>query len=281
MHELLLAKPARPWALRLLPPFPAVANRILGLVGNESIGANQISDIIKLDPTFTAEILRVANSALFGLTGTITSVNHAVSLLGLERVRAMATLVALNSMVKNALRIEALRKVWKHSLVAAVLCEEAAKVSAGVVDIAYTAGLLHNLGTLGLMAAYPDEYTQMLDVSREYGYDLLQTERDLFDIDHCAAGAWLAREWNFPEEIAAAIATHHDNPAPGDASLNGLVRISWLLADTLGYIAFAPEKSWTYDELTAMIPGAPKSWLGQGIDGARREVESRLSSLGL
>ncbi len=277
----LLAKPARPWALRLLPPFPAVANRILSLVGNDSIGANQISDIIKLDPTFTAEILRVANSALFGLTGTITSVNHAVSLLGLERVKAMATLVALNSMVKTALRIDALRRFWKHSLVAAVLCEEVALVSRGPSEIAYTAGLLHNLGTLGLMAAYPDEYTQMLDVSSEYGYDLLQTERDLFDIDHCAAGAYLAREWNFPEEIAGAIADHHESPAEGDASLKGVVRIGWRLADALGYVAFTPDKTWTYERLTAMIPGVQKYWLGKGTETATKEVDARLSNVGL
>jgi HD-like signal output (HDOD) protein len=59
-------------------------------------------------------------------------------------------------------------------------------------DAGYTAGLLHNLGALGLMSAYPSEYSRMLEVSRDFGFDLLNTERDLFEIDHCAAGAWLA-----------------------------------------------------------------------------------------
>jgi HD-like signal output (HDOD) protein len=79
-------------------------------------------------------------------------------------------------------------------------------------DTAYTAGLLHNLGTLGLMSAYPEEYSRMLDVTQEFGFDLLQTERDLFDIDHCLAGCYLAQDWDFPDELAAAIAVHHEDP---------------------------------------------------------------------
>jgi putative nucleotidyltransferase with HDIG domain len=274
-----LAKVERPWALRLIPPFPAVANRILSLVADEEIGAGEVGEAIKLDPTFTAEILRVANSALFGLRHEITSVTTAVNLLGLDRVKAMATLVAVHSMVKKALRLDSLRKIWKHSLATAILAEEGSRVSRTAVDSAYTAGLLHNLGVLGLMAAYPEEYERMLDVSSQFGLDLLRTERDLFEIDHCAAGAYLAQEWNFPDEIAAAIATHHDGPDTTEFSLYSLVQISWRLADVLGYVAFPPDKAWSYEELVAMIPGAPRSWLGAGAESARQEVEARFAKL--
>ena len=276
-----IVKPERPWALRLLPPFPAVANRILSLVDNEDVGSNQVGEIIKLDPTFTAEILRVANSALFGVRREITSVTQAVNLLGLDRVKAMATLVAVNSMVKKVLRIEALRRIWLHSLVTAILAEECAKVSRTAVDTAYTTGLLHNLGVLGLMAAYPEEYTRMLDVSVEFGFDLLKTERDLFEIDHCAAGAYLAQEWNFPDEIAAAIATHHEEPEPGPVTLYSIVQISWRLADVVGHMAFPTENPWSYEALIKQIPNASKSWLGAGVETAKQEVDARLASFRL
>ena len=274
-------KPERPWALRLLPPFPAVANRVLSLVDNEDVGAGQVGEIIRLDPTFTAEILRVANSALFGVRREITSVTQAVNLLGLDRVKAMATLVAVNSMVKKVLRIEALRKIWSHSLVTAIVAEECAKVSRTANDTAYTAGLLHNLGVLGLMAAYPEEYVRMLDVSTDYGFDPLKTERDLFEIDHCAAGAYLAQEWNFPDDIAAAIATHHDEPEPGPVTIYTIVQVSWRLADLLGYFAFPADKHWEYDQLIALIPKASKSWLGEGLETAKEEVDRRLASFKL
>ena len=102
---------------------------------------------------------------------------------------------------------------------------------------AYTAGLLHNLGVLGLMSAYPEEYAGLIDVSTEFGLDLLRTERDLFEIDHCAAGAWLARDWNFPEPIVSAIARHHEEPDRSPALFN-LVQICWRLADVVGLGAF-------------------------------------------
>ena len=207
------AKPQAPWALRLVPPFPAVAQRVLALVNSEDVGVRQVGDLIKLDPSFSAELLRFANSALFGSRREVRNLRHAISLVGLDRVKVMATFVAVNRMVRSAVGTQALRKVWLHSLATAVIAEEVSRVSRVAQDSAYTAGLLHNLGCLGMMSAYPSEYSRMLEVSNDYGFDLLGTERDLFEIDHCAAGAYLAQDWDFPDEIAAAIATHHDEPA--------------------------------------------------------------------
>jgi HD-like signal output (HDOD) protein len=276
----ILAKPARPWALRLLPPFPAVAQRVLSLVDNDTTAANQISECIRLDPTFTAEILRVANSALFGAVREISTVRHAVNLLGLNRVKAMATLIAVNAMVKPAMRIEALRKVWVHSLVTAILTEESARICQSTLEGAHTAGLLHNLGVLGLMSAYPEEYAQMIDVSAEYGFDLLWAERDLFEIDHCAAGACLAEEWNFPQPIVVAIASHHEEPHKSSALFN-LVQICWRLADVLGFGAFPMEKPCTYEGLVSLIPNQTSSWLTAGANVVEGELTARLSNLRL
>ena len=131
------------------------------------------------------------------------------------------------------------------------------------------------------MAAYPDEYRRMLDVSSEFNFDLLQAERDIFEIDHCAAGARLAQKWGFPDQIAAAIATHHDEPNSENRSISALVQISWRLADTLGYQAYVTDRIWTYDELVARVQGATRTWLGGGIDGAKQEISSRLDSFEL
>jgi putative nucleotidyltransferase with HDIG domain len=258
----LLARPQAPWALRLLPPLPAIAQRVLALVSQEDIGIREIGDLVKMDPSFSAELLRFANSALFGVRQGVKSVSQAIVLLGLDRVKTMATLVSVNRMIRSALRVDALRKVWIHSLATALIAEEAARVSGIAADTAYTAGLLHNLGTLGLMSAYPEEYSRMLDVTREFGFDLLRTERDLFDIDHCLAGSYLAQDWDFPDELAAAIAVHHEEPIAGEVSLDNVVKVSWRLSDTLGYVAFPPDKAWSYTELIAFLPNA--SSFGRG-----------------
>jgi HD-like signal output (HDOD) protein len=118
----------------------------------------------------------------------------------------------------------------------------------------------------------------MLEVSNDFGFDLLSTERDLFEIDHCLAGCYLAQDWNFPDELAAAIAGHHDEPVPGETTLDNLIRVSWRLADTLGFAAFSPDKEWTYEGLIAFLPNIG-SWLGESAETARRELDDRLSSV--
>jgi len=200
------------------------------------------------------------------------------SILGMARIKSMATFVAVNNMVRSSVHAPALRKVWVHSVVTAIVAEQAARISRLDSEFAYTAGLLHNLGILGLMSAYPDEYCRMLDVFTDFGFELLQTERDLFDIDHCEAGAYLARDWSFPHKLAVAIAAHHDEPVSGELSIDNVVKVSWRLADTLGYAAFPPAKDWAFEDLIAYFPPAPNSWLVQSPESAKAELETRLSA---
>jgi HD-like signal output (HDOD) protein len=223
-------------------------------------------------------LLRLANSALFGVRREIKSLQQAISMVGLDRVKTMATIVAMDRMVHSSVHIEALRKIWIHSLATAVIAEEASRFIHIPRDAGYTGGLLHNLGALGLMSAYPKEYARMLEVSSEFGFDLLATERDLFEIDHCLAGCYLAQDWDFPDELAAAIAGHHDDPVPGEASLDNLLRVSWRLADAAGFAIFPPAKEWPYEELIAFLP-TTDSWLVESAEATRRELDGRLASV--
>jgi putative nucleotidyltransferase with HDIG domain len=271
-------RPQAPWALRLLPPFPAIASRILAMASQEDVDIRELGRLVKMDPSFSAELLRFANSALFGLRREVTSLVSAIGMVGTDRVKTMATLVSVNRMVRASARIGALRKVWIHSLVTAVIAEEGARAARMEPESAYTAGLLHNLGTLGMMSAYPAEYSRMLEVSDDFGFDLLTTERDLFEIDHCAAGAYLAQDWGFPDELAAVAASHHEEPVPGERSLYNLIKISWRLSDTLGYAAFSPEKQYSWEELIAELPNARSSWLGESPEAAQAELSKRLAA---
>ena len=265
-----------PWALRLVPPFPSVVRRIMALAGEDDSSARQIGDVAKTDPSFSAELLRFANSAMFGDSRRISGLTQAISLLGVDRIRTLAALVMMNRMVQSAVGIQTLRKVWIHCLVTALIAEEAAPRMLVDRDTGYTAGLLQDVGALGLMSAYPNEYSRMLAVSNDFGFDLVATERDLFDIDHCAAGAWLAKEWEFPDELVQAIAAHHDEPTPGATGLNALVQVSWRLADALGFAAF-PDHDSGYEELIAYLPASSAgSWLGSDPDEAGEALAMRL-----
>ncbi len=274
-----LARPQAPWALRLVPPFPAVAQRILALVNDPDANIDELSKLVKVDPSFAAELLRFANSALLGARRKVRSLPLAIVVVGLDRVKALATLVSINRMVRHSVCQEGLRKVWVHSLVTALIAEEIARVSGVARESAYTAGLLHNLGTLGLMSAYPDEYSRMLEVSNDFGFDLLGTENDLFEIDHALAGAYLAQDWEFPDELAAAIATHHDEPSRAVWDLDSLVQVGWRLADALGYAAFSPKINWRWQDLMALTPNAKLAWFGASPAAARVEIDTRLAGV--
>lgn len=189
----------------------------------------------------------------------------------------MATFVAVNDMVRSSAHAAALRRIWVHSVVTAIIAEESAHILRVGSDFAYTAGLLHNLGVLALMSVYFDEYSRMLDVYTDFGFDLLQTERDLFEIDHSAAGAYLAQDWNFPNSLAAAIAVHHDDPAADERTIDNIVKVSWRLTDTLGYGAIPSAREWSYEELIAYLPNASQSWLGESADSARDQIDTRLA----
>jgi len=264
-----------------LPPLPQVAAQVLRLAADPESTMDELQRVVATDQALAAQILKIANSAMFGRRCEVTSLFQAIVLLGLDRVRTMATLVAINKMVRSSIRIANLRKVWRHSLITALIAEEAAHRCGVDRESAYTAGLLHNLGTLGLMSAYPDSYARLLEVSNEYAFELLKTERDLFEIDHCAAGAYLAQDWNFPDELAAALATHHDEPVAGERSLDNLIKVSWRLTDTLGYAAFCPDREWEFEQLIDFLPSARSSWLGRSPETAKEELDQRLASAGM
>jgi putative nucleotidyltransferase with HDIG domain len=273
----LSARPQAPWALRLVPPFPAVAHRVLALVAQDEVSVYDLGQVVQMDPSFSAELLRYANSALFGARREVKSLPQAISLVGTDRLKSIATFIAMNRMVRSSVKVEALRKVWMHSLVTAVVAEEVARAARLTADMAYTVGLLHNLGTLGMMSAFPDEYSRMLEVSNDFGFDLLQTERDLFEIDHCTAGAYLAQDWDFPDELAAALAVHHDEPVPGELSLDNVIKVSWRLSDTLGFAAFSPDTDWPYSVLLGLLPNLKSSWL-EDPGAARDTIDARLAA---
>src|SRR5208283_533128 len=106
-----------------------IAHRLLALAGKEDVHAHEIGDLVKMDPSFAAELLRFANSALFGLSREVTSIHQAVLMVGTDRIKTMATMVVMNRMVRSSVRIAALRKVWVHSLITAVIAEEAARIA--------------------------------------------------------------------------------------------------------------------------------------------------------
>jgi len=188
--------------LRQLPPFPAVATKLLRVLSEDDIHLKEIVGLIRADPALASELMRVVNSAIYGFPSRISSIQNAVTLLGLTTVRSFALTVSMKGFLHTALRLDLLRRIWRHSLACGMLCEEisaACSTSQGGDDRAYTAGLLHNVGRLGLFVAHPKAYADLLTAAATG--DILERERELFGLDHCEAGAWLAHSWGLPGDL--------------------------------------------------------------------------------
>lgn len=268
----------KPWALRSLPPFPAVALRLLSLLDNPEVPLKKIVDLLRLDPALSAELLRVANSALYGFVQRIDTVNHAVVILGGENVKRLVLTVSLSKFAAGFLRHENLRACWDHVIASAVVAERLAVELNISKDRAYTAGLLHDIGRLALLASYPAEYGNLMTVAREQNFDQLECERQLFDIDHCATGHWLAQHWSLPPDFCAAIAQHHHD-GPVDGELTPLIRAACLLADCLGFSALQTPSPRTVDEVLSGLPLQDPARAAADLEASRQFIQHAIGTI--
>ena len=268
----------RPWAIKSLPPFPAVALQLLNLLDDDDVPMKQIVTLLRVDPALSAEILRVSNSPMYGLSRRIDNVSHAVVVLGTDSVKRLALTVSLGRFSQRFMKDQALRVCWDHSVACALVGERLAEHCGQARDRAYTAGLLIDIGRLALLACYPGEYGNMLEVAREYDFDQLECERQLFDIDHCAAGEWLARQWNLPNDLVDAIATHHTR-TPDDASTASLVAAADRIADAIGFSALRAPARHTVEETLAGLPLAARDTVSEEIHEMADSIRGAISTI--
>ena len=268
----------RPWALKALPPFPAVALQLLSLLDDDEVPMKKIVELLRIDAALSAEILRVSNSALYGLSRRVDNVSHAIVVLGTEVVKRLALTVALGRFSHGFLRNQGLRICWDHSVACALIAEELAEAMDVPKDRAYTAGLLHDVGRLALLACYPNEYGNLIVVARENDFDELECERQLFDIDHCAAGEWLGREWNLPQDFVDAIGQHHTAEAT-DRSMISVITAANAVADTIGFnMLQIPPKS-TVAEVIANLPIADHDALADKLEKYPETIRNTIGAV--
>ncbi len=260
-----------------LPPFPAAATKLLQISSLESVELRVIYTILASDPATAAEVLRLANSALFDFTTEIHSVQHAVMLLGFERVRSLAVAIGMKSYW--AASHPAHRQCWAHSVACAVLAEKLADFSFVRNEDAFTAGLLHDIGRMGLLKVYGREYAPLMAAEYDGLDDNLTAERWTLQMDHCVSGSWLARSWSFPMALQQVTEKHHEASAPEEGTLLSLIQACCRLADALGF----PEVNCRHKlEPEAVLPRLPEAAQRKvREDGSRmvKEISDRINYL--
>ena len=225
-----------------------VRARLLQCLAQESPEITTLTELVESDPVIAARTLRVANSPFFGLSHEIESIAHAVSLVGLRSLQAMALAAAVMEQFKTsdpALQ-SAHQAHWRHSVAVAVCTQALARRARLPVAAAFTAGLLSDLGRLVMLAIDPVRYHQVQEIalqsstavdsddsSNSVAYRLLEAERTVWGFDHCQAGEQLARQWQLPAMLRRCMSLHHQCAHPEADAMVWLVHVSHALAHAL------------------------------------------------
>jgi len=212
-------------------PIPQINLKIIRMVRDDNHNLQDIAREIRQDQVLSAKVIRLCNSALFGVKGRIDSIDRALVMLGEKRLLKLAVSASVENFFPEIAHGYSLCKggLYKHAIGTALTAEGIAGMRGKVSsDIAYTAGLLHDIGKVVLdqhvAAAYPFFYRR----TQEEGVDLIQMENELFGTTHPEVGGRLAEAWDLPITLREAIRHHH---APEEATVDPELTHMVYLAD--------------------------------------------------
>jgi HD-like signal output (HDOD) protein len=234
-----------------LPPFNTIASQVLALTTDPDLDLRQFSRVIEGDPAFAADILFLANSSLFGFPSRMHALRHAIALLGLDRIKALAVTVAMRGFLGTGNSL--VHQCWQHSVACALVCEEISAIFDFSGDHAYTAGLMHDIGRLGLLKTYPKEMTPVLSGHYLNTQEVLRAEREALNVDHARAGSWLVGNWALPKDFSEICEHHHDAPDANDSEMLQLVKVACNIADAIGFPAVKCRQEPSYLEATSPL----------------------------
>ncbi|PWT97237.1 MAG: hypothetical protein C5B51_31705 [Terriglobia bacterium] len=264
--------------LAKLAPFGPVAIRLLRLFDRQDLEIRDVVSMVASEAAVTSELLALVNSPLFGVQGTITEIRRAVAFLGIDRTRALAVTLAMRSLLEGAPKTPILRRIWKHSVGAAVIAELLAPAFGISNDVANTAGILHDLGRIGLLTAYPEPYAALAVHTHESDEAILAAERKEFGMDHCQAGQFLSEAWRFPRVLQEVAARHLESPSGLDVL--SLVQTSCRLASGLGLSAVVHEEQEGVPEtIENHVPPAIRMRVAEMMRASDRQIFDRIESL--
>lgn len=215
-----------------LPTLPGVVKVLTSMVEDTAVAASDVGDVIAKDQVLSAKLLRLVNSPVYGFPGRISSVTHAIVLLGFNVVKGLV----LGAAVFDSMAGEA-QGLWEHSLGCAVLSRRIAKERRMKdPEEIMVAGLLHDLGKVVLAFLAPTEYTLARQTALDRRLHIATAEREVFGVDHAHVASWIARHWRLPMRLSDPLVHHH---APARTvnfkDATAVVHLANILARGMGY----------------------------------------------
>jgi putative nucleotidyltransferase with HDIG domain len=188
-----------------LPTVPGSLKRISQIFEKPYVTLEEIGHFVSADPALTARVLKMVNSAMYGFPERISSVTHAVMLLGLNVVKGMLLGISIFDIMQTLMA-----GLWEHSLGCAIVARNIAEKK-GVKDPedVATAALLHDIGKVILIMEFREAYEKALSDAVSKRIPIAEAEMAVFRETHAAVGMWLARRWHFPPKLVEVIGFHH------------------------------------------------------------------------
>lgn len=252
--------------LHNLPTIPVIAADLLRVIADDKASVNQLLPIIEKDPSLVLKILRVANSAYYGVPQKVDSLQQAVVLIGLAD---LTNLVLGFSIIKSFMNYTEdstwldWKEFWQHSVSVGYIAQYIkSEFRLPMAGSPYSLGLLHDVGKLVLYQIAPNEFQKVANLVKKDGTPSPLAEMEIFGLDHAKSGSLLAQRWDLPSSIIETIAKHHIGTEEDSdfRALCALIGTADYLSHRLnrGFISSVPEEiedaSSSWDELCICFP---------------------------
>jgi HD-like signal output (HDOD) protein len=218
-----------------LPSAPSAYLKLVEALRSPEVTTEEIASVLMRDVGMTAKILQLVNSAAFGCRRHITNLEDAVIFLGIDSIKAMALSVSAFSMFTTGRCVHfSIGSFQEHSAAVAALARAIAKSRNApklVVDDAFVAGLVHDVGELILVSSYPEKYDRVLEEVAKGNKPIEQVEQEVFGTTHAEAGGYLLSLWGLPDSVVEAVAFHHNPSKCPDTEFGPLTAVH--VADVL------------------------------------------------
>ena len=216
-----------------LPTISSVANEINIADKNDSLTAQSLGTIISRDPALTATVLKLANSAYYGMAREITTLERAVTILGFDTIKNLALSISVFHVFKSREgQLLDLKDLWYHSLGTGLAAKHLALHSPALTydktlpEQAFICGILHDIGKIAFAQNLPAEMAEILKQTQRGSFSQHEIEKNILGFNHQKAGQAMAELWNFPEDYQTVIRMHH---APATVTINDNPKIAALV----------------------------------------------------
>ena len=213
-----------------LPTLPHVATKVMRLVGDPGTSAKDLQEAIITDQGMTGQILKISNSAMFGMKREVRTLTHAIMLLGFDTIRSIVVAAATKNMYTNKSSTGFKEKlIWENSIGSALIARGLAEQYADLdKEEAFIGGLMHNIGKTILNTKLPDEYSQVMVTAYNENRPMDELEREILGFDHAELGYCILKQWNLSETLASAVRhyLHPQDAPPEHRSLTAVISMA-------------------------------------------------------